>query len=79
MTSDHDMLGMLRGLRKQLRRLHVGWQSRGPWTNAKAQASTSLWTRFYARLDACIERGLVRRRDWFTREHVIDKNWGAKP
>jgi hypothetical protein len=74
--TDHDALGTLRGLRKKLRRLHHLGCHR-TWTPAKSAESTRLWTLFYQRLDACIERDLVRDGGHFTREHVIQENWGC--
>jgi hypothetical protein len=84
MTSDHDMLGMLRGVRKDLRRRVIRFRlNEGRWSREKYRAEVNafngMWERFYKLLDKCTARGVVSAeyRYWFNRENVISDNWGV--
>lgn len=80
MTSDHDLLGMLRGTRKSLRRTANRLRPRYHWTPELIRQQNERWGRFYDLLDRCLERGLVNieYRHWFSRERVMSPNWGCK-
>jgi hypothetical protein len=82
MTSDHDMIGMLRGARKRLRQ--NSFFKRGKLVSSRvwADKQTRLWAEFYVMLERAYKQGVVSDvglNHLRNRENVIRKNWGCKP